>query len=83
VEASCPSHQVSTEETHTQTMRSESLRILLTIALAKGWKIRQWDVVVAYLQATLGRDNIYVTDINEVGALETPQSPIWAKKSWS
>jgi hypothetical protein len=51
-------------------MWSESLRILLIIALAKGWKIRQWDVVAAYLQATLKHDNIYITDINEVGEIE-------------
>jgi hypothetical protein len=60
---------VNYDETHAQTMRSESLRILLIIALAKGWKIRKWDVVVAYLQATLKHDNIYVTDINEVGEI--------------
>jgi hypothetical protein len=51
-------------------MRSESLRILLIIALAKGWKIHQWDVVAAYLQATLKHGNIYVTDINEGGEIE-------------
>jgi hypothetical protein len=51
-------------------MGSESLRILLIIALAKGWKIHQWDVVAAYLQATLKYNNIYVTDINEVGEIE-------------
>jgi hypothetical protein len=51
-------------------MRPESLRILLIIALAKGWKIRQWDVIAAYLQTTLKHDNIYVTDINEVGEIE-------------
>jgi hypothetical protein len=50
-------------------MRPESLRILLIIALAKRWKIRQWDVA-AYLQATLKHDNIYITDINEVGEIE-------------
>jgi hypothetical protein len=32
---------VNYDETHAQTMWSESLRILLIIALAKGWKIRQ------------------------------------------
>jgi hypothetical protein len=56
---------VNYDETYAQTMRSESPRILLIIALAKGWKIRQWVVVAAYLQATLKHDNIYVTDINE------------------
>jgi transposase InsO family protein len=58
---------VNYDETYAQTMRAESLRIILIIALAKGWKIRQWDVVGAYLQATLKHDNIYVTDIDESG----------------
>ena len=50
-------------------MRPETLKILLTIALYKEWDIRQWDVVAAYLQATLKHD-IYVTDINEDGETE-------------
>jgi hypothetical protein len=62
--------RINYDETHAQTMLSESLRILLIIALAKGWKIRQWDVVAAYLQATLKHDNIYVTDIDEVGEIK-------------
>jgi hypothetical protein len=51
-------------------MRCESLRILLIIVLAKGWKICQRDVVATYVQATLKHDNIYVTDINEVGEID-------------
>ena len=54
------------DETYAQTMRPETPRILITIALQKGWKIRQWEVVAAYLQAPL-RHEIYVVDINEQG----------------
>jgi hypothetical protein len=43
--------------------------MILVIALAKGWKVRQWDVVAAYLQAKL-RHDIYVVDIHENGETE-------------
>jgi hypothetical protein len=36
---------------------------------SKGWKIRQWDVVAAYLQAKL-EYTIYITDLNEEGKIE-------------
>ena len=57
------------DKTHAQTMRAETMKILMVIALSKGWKIRQWDVVGAYLQAPL-QHSIYVTDINEQGETE-------------
>jgi len=58
-----------TDKTYAQMMRPETLKILLVIALHRGWVIRQWDVVAAYLQATLDYD-VYVSDINEQGEVE-------------
>jgi hypothetical protein len=48
--------------------RLETWRIF-TIALARGWKVRQWDVVAAYLQAEL-KHTVYVTDLNENGEIK-------------
>ena len=45
-------------------IRPETLKMLIVIALYKGWANRQWDVVGAYLQANLHHD-VYVSDINE------------------
>jgi len=50
-------------------IRPETLKILLVIALNRGWKIRQWDVVAAYLQAELHHD-VYVSDVNEDGEID-------------
>ena len=50
-------------------MRPETFKMLLIIALYKGWKIRQWDVIAAYLQADLHHD-VYVSDITETGEIE-------------
>jgi len=47
-------------------MQPETLKILLLIALHRGWEIRQWDVVAAYLQAELHHD-VYISDVNEDG----------------
>ena len=60
---------INYDETYSQMMRPETFKILLVIALYKNWDIRQWDVVAAYLQATL-KHEIYVTDINEQGNIE-------------
>ena len=60
---------INYNETYTQMMRTETFKILLVIALYRNWAIRQWDVVVAYLQALLKHD-IYITDINEDGETE-------------
>jgi hypothetical protein len=54
------------DETYAQMMRPEAWKMHLVVALHKGWDIRQWDVVAAYLQAELDlRHKIYVADINE------------------
>jgi len=50
-------------------MRPEKFKMLLAIALHLGWKVRQWDVVAAYLQAPL-HHQVYVSDINENGDTE-------------
>lgn len=50
-------------------MRPETLKMLIIIALYKGWAIRQWDVVAAYLQANLHHD-VYISDVNENGEME-------------
>ena len=44
--------------------RSESWRVLLTLAINKGWKVLQWDVKAAYLQAPLDHE-IFVKDLKE------------------
>ena len=50
--------------------RSESWRILLTIAInTQEWTVLQWDVKAAYLQANLTHD-IYVKDVSETGQTE-------------
>jgi len=50
-------------------MRPETFKMLLVITLYRGWAIRQWDVVAAYLQAELHHD-VYVSDVNEKGETE-------------
>ena len=60
---------INYDETYAQMMRPETFKILLVIAFHRDWAIRQWDVVVAYLQALLKHD-VYVTDINEDGEVE-------------
>ena len=56
-------------DTFTQMARSESWRILLTLAINHGWSVAQWDVIAAYLQADLQHE-IYVKDLTETGQLE-------------
>ena len=57
------------DQTYAQMMRPETLKVLLVIALYKNWEIRQWDVIAAYLQATLHHD-VYINDSNEEGEIE-------------
>ena len=56
-------------ETFSQMARSESWRILLVLALNKGWDVLQWDVKAAYLQANLNHE-IYVKDLKDDGTYE-------------
>ena len=49
--------------------RSKSWRILLTLAINHGWKVLQWDVKAAYLQAEL-KHEIYIKDLTETGETE-------------
>jgi hypothetical protein len=60
---------INYDKTYAQMARLETWRIMLTVALSKGWKIRQWDVVAAYLQAKL-EHTVYITDLNEEGKIE-------------
>jgi hypothetical protein len=55
---------INYDKTYAQMARLETWRIMLTVAPSKGWKIRQWDVVAAYLQARL-EHIVYVTDLNK------------------
>jgi len=57
------------DKTYAQMMRPETLNILLVIVLHRGWAICQWDVVAAYLQASLHHD-VYISDTNEQGEVE-------------
>ena len=59
-------------ETFSQMARSESWRVLLTIAVnTPGWTVMQWDVKAAYLQANLDPNHeIYVKDLTETGETE-------------
>ena len=52
------------EDTHSQMARSETWRILLTLAIQNKWHVRQWDVVAAYLNAPLTHE-VYVKDGEE------------------
>ena len=54
-------------ETFSQMARWESWQILLVLALnTPGWKVLQWDVKAAYLQADLDpKHEIYVKDLKE------------------
>ena len=52
------------EDTHSQMARSETWRILLTLAIRYKWIVRQWDVVAAYLNAPLTHE-VYVKDGKE------------------
>ena len=56
-------------ETFSQMARSESWRVLLTLAINHGWTVLQWDVKAAYLQADL-KHEIYVKDLTESGETE-------------
>ena len=58
-------------ETFSQMARSESWRVLLTLAINHGSKVLQWDVKAAYLQADLDPSHqIYVKDLTESGEIE-------------
>ena len=58
-------------ETFSQMARSESWRVLLTLAINRGWTVMQWDVKAAYLQADLDpQHEIYVKDLTETGETE-------------
>ena len=58
-------------ETFSQMARSESWRVLLTLAINHGWTVLQWDVKAAYLQADLDpKHQIYVKDLTESGETE-------------
>ena len=52
------------EDTYSQMARSETWKILLTLAIQHGWHVRQWDVVAAYLNAPLTHE-VYVKDGEE------------------
>ena len=52
------------EDTYSQMARSETWRILLTLAIQHNWQVRQWDVVAAYLNAPLTHE-VYVKDGEE------------------
>jgi hypothetical protein len=41
---------INYDETYAQMARLETLQIMLTAALSKGWKICQWDVVAGFQQ---------------------------------
>ena len=56
-------------ETFSQMARSESWRILLTLAINCGWEVLQWDVKAAYLQADLSHE-MNVKDLTEKGETE-------------
>ena len=56
-------------ETFSQMARSESWRVLLTLAINHKWTVMQWDVKAAYLQADLNHE-IYVKDLTESGETE-------------
>ena len=58
-------------ETFSQMARSESWRVLLTLAINHEWTVTQWDVKAAYLQADLDPEHqIYVKDLTESGETE-------------
>ena len=60
---------INYDETYSQMARPETWRILLTLMVQRKWKIQQWDVVAAYLQADL-RHEVYVEDTTEEGEKE-------------
>ena len=58
-------------ETFSQMARSESWRVLLTLAVNHRWTVLQWDVKAAYLQADLDpKHEIYVKDLKEDNTVE-------------
>ena len=58
-------------DTFSQMARSESWRVLLTLAINHGWTVMQWDVKATYLQADLDPEHqIYVKDLTESGDTE-------------
>ncbi|MGI4816548.1 MAG: reverse transcriptase domain-containing protein [Janthinobacterium lividum] len=46
-------HGVNFEETFAPTMHFDAFRIILAVAAARGWRIRQMDVITAFLAGTL------------------------------
>jgi hypothetical protein len=44
---------INYDKTYAQMTRLETWRVMLTVALSKRWRIRQWDAVAAYLQLNL------------------------------
>ena len=62
---------INYHETFSQMVRSESWRVLLTLAVNYGWTVLQWDVKAAYLQANLDPEHqIYVKGLKEDNTIE-------------
>ena len=58
-------------ETFSLMARSQSWRVLLTLAINHGWTVMQWDVKAAYLQGNLDPEHpTYVKDLTESGETE-------------
>ena len=48
-------------ETYSPVIKPATIRVVLTVATVKGWKLRQLDINNAFLQDYLD-DNVYVTE---------------------
>ncbi|KAF8440578.1 hypothetical protein BGX38DRAFT_1273041 [Terfezia claveryi] len=57
-----PRSRINYDETYAQMMRPETFKI---ITLNRGWAIRQWEMIEAYLQALLEHD-VYTTEDQKV-----------------
>jgi predicted SnoaL-like aldol condensation-catalyzing enzyme len=47
-------------ETYSPVVRSTSIRLMLILSIIRGWSTRQLDFVMAYLQADISTDHVYI-----------------------
>ena len=67
-------------ETYAPVARFTTIRLLCSIAAAKGWELRQFDVETAFLYAPLEEENLYVVPPDDFRVGSDGQAVLWHLK---
>ena len=67
-------------ETYAPVARFTTIRMLCSIAAAKGWELRQFDVETAFLYAPLEEENLYVVPPDDFRVGSDGQAVLWHLK---